>query len=178
MNPNASKYLARLLRHDPGKIGLALDDQGWADVAELLARWDGTPLDRPALEALVAACPKRRYAFDPTGTRIRASQGHSTPAVALAHEPRVPPPVLYHGTVAAALPAIMAEGLRPMARHHVHLSASAQTATQVGARRGTPVVLTVDAAGLATAGHAFYLAANGVWLTDHVPPGYVASSST
>jgi len=24
------------------------------------------------------------------------------------------------------------------------------------------------------AGHAFYQAANGVWLTDHVPPGYLS----
>jgi RNA:NAD 2'-phosphotransferase (TPT1/KptA family) len=46
---------------------------------------------------------------------------------------------------------------------------SALTATQVGARREAPVILTVDAA----AGHAFYQGANGVWLTDHVPPSYL-----
>jgi RNA:NAD 2'-phosphotransferase (TPT1/KptA family) len=45
------------------------------------------------------------------------------------------------------------------------------TATQVGARREAPVILTVDAAAMHAAGHAFYQAANGVWLTDHVPPG-------
>ena len=32
------------------------------------------------------------------------------------------------------------------------------------------VILTVDAAAMHAAGHAFYQAANGVWLTDHVPP--------
>jgi RNA:NAD 2'-phosphotransferase (TPT1/KptA family) len=31
--------------------------------------------------------------------------------------------------------------------------------------------VTVDAAARHKAGHAFYQAANGVWLTDHVPPG-------
>jgi putative RNA 2'-phosphotransferase len=61
-----------------------------------------------------------------------------------------------------------------MARHHVHLSATPGTATQVGARRGAPVVLTVDAAAMHAGGHTFYQAANGVWLTDHVPPGYVS----
>ena len=45
------------------------------------------------------------------------------------------------------------------------------TATQVGARREAPVILTVDAVAMHAAGHAFYQAANGVWLTDHVPPG-------
>ena len=48
------------------------------------------------------------------------------------------------------------------------------TATQVGARREAPVILTVDAAAMHAAGHAFYQAANGVWLTDHVPPGYLS----
>ena len=38
------------------------------------------------------------------------------------------------------------EGLRPMARHDVHLSASVETAVRVGSRRGKPVVLVVDAA--------------------------------
>ena len=39
------------------------------------------------------------------------------------------------------------------------------------ARREAPVILTVDAAAMHVAGHAVYQAANGVWLTDHVPPG-------
>ena len=47
------------------------------------------------------------------------------------------------------------------------------TATQVGARRKAPVILTVDAAAMYAAGHAFYQAANGIWLTHHVPPGYL-----
>ena len=37
-------------------------------------------------------------------------------------------------------------------------------------RRGAPIILTVDAAAMHAAGRAFYRAANGVWLTDHVPP--------
>ena len=51
--------------------------------------------------------------------------------------------------------------------------ATPATATQVGARREAPVILTVDAAAMYAAGHAFYQAANGVWLTHHVPPGYL-----
>ena len=42
------------------------------------------------------------------------------------------------------------------------------------ARRGAPIILTVDAAAMHAAGRAFYQAANGVWLTDHVPLGYVS----
>jgi putative RNA 2'-phosphotransferase len=60
-----------------------------------------------------------------------------------------------------------------MARHHVHLSIDVPTATKVGARHGKPVVFEVDAAAMQRAGHTFYVSANGVWLTDAVPPEYL-----
>jgi putative RNA 2'-phosphotransferase len=165
-----SKFLAKHLRHQPEAIGLTLDDAGWAAVDELLAASEraGFTISRDELDAAVHAPGKRRYVFDASGTRIRAAQGHSV-AVDLGYEPAVPPAVLYHGTHPGALAAILAEGLAPMGRRHVHLSADVATARQVGARRGRPVVLAVDAAGLHAAGHPFYLAANGVWLTDAVP---------
>ena len=31
-----SKYLSRHLRHDPGRIGIELDEQGWVEVDTLL----------------------------------------------------------------------------------------------------------------------------------------------
>jgi putative RNA 2'-phosphotransferase len=55
----------------------------------------------------------------------------------------------------------------------VHLSADAQTAANVGARHGTPVVLRIRAGGMAAAGHLFYRSENGVWLTDAVPPQFI-----
>jgi putative RNA 2'-phosphotransferase len=56
----------------------------------------------------------------------------------------------------------------------VHLSADVETARRVGARRAGPVaILTVDAASMVRDGHAFYRSANGVWLTDAVPPAYL-----
>lgn len=88
--------------------------------------------------------------------------------------PRVAPPaLLYHGTVAIFLPAILAEGLKPMRRHHVHLSQSIDTATRVGLRRGAPVILAVRAADLAAAGRAFFVTSNQVWLTEMVPPAFI-----
>jgi putative RNA 2'-phosphotransferase len=35
------------------------------------------------------------------------------------------------------------------------------------------VILSVKAAAMQTDGHVFYLSANGVWLTDAVPPAYL-----
>jgi putative RNA 2'-phosphotransferase len=164
-----SKFLAYVLRHDPAAAGIELDDAGWVPVDELLAGLAGAgrPIDRARLDAVVAGNDKRRYQL--VDGRIRAAQGHSRP-VDLGLTPARPPDVLYHGTVERFLPSITAEGLRPGRRTHVHLSADIITARAVGARRGRPVVLRVDAAGMHSAGMAFYLASNGVWLTARVPP--------
>jgi putative RNA 2'-phosphotransferase len=169
-----SKRLSYVLRHRPDSVGLALDEAGWADVDVLLAALaaHGLPLSRAELEHVVATNDKRRFAFDGAGARIRASQGHSVP-VALGYAAEPPPAVLFHGTVERHLPAIRAEGLRPGGRHAVHLSPDADTARRVGARRGRPVVLRVDAAAMAADGVAFTRSSNGVWLVDAVPPRYI-----
>ncbi|WP_091448222.1 RNA 2'-phosphotransferase [Actinokineospora iranica] len=169
-----SKRLSLVLRHAPESVGITLDRAGWVPVDDLLAALarHGARMSRDLLERVVAENDKSRFAFDETGTRIRASQGHSVP-VDLGLSPAEPPETLYHGTVAAALPAIRAQGLRPMSRHDVHLSATRDTAVRVGARRGKPVVLTVAAAAMAADGHVFYLSANGVWLVARVPVQYL-----
>ncbi|MFD7625148.1 RNA 2'-phosphotransferase [Streptomyces sp. NPDC059851] len=167
-----SKYVSKHLRHQPERIGLVLDPHGWVEIDALLraATAHGFPITRTELDHVVATNDKQRFAVE--GTRIRANQGHTVP-VDLDLPQAEPPTYLYHGTVAAALDAIRAEGLRPMARHHVHLSPDRETATRVGARRGRPVVLSVDAVAMHAAGHVFRVSANGVWLVDAVPPQFL-----
>jgi len=166
-----SKYLSRHLRHDPDGLGLTLAPGGWVGVDDLLAacarRRFG--LSRAELEQVVAQNSKQRFSFDPTGTLIRANQGHSV-AVDLQLEPTPPPAVLYHGAGHQTAPLIARAGLDKMRRHHVHLSADPETARAVGARHGRPIIFQVDAAAMAQAGHLFYRSDNGVWLTDAVPP--------
>lgn len=170
MNTRLSKRLALYLRHAPEKIGLALDSAGWADVDDILA---ALRITRTELDDVVATNDKKRFAFSEDGRKIRASQGHSIP-VDLDLARQTPAAVLYHGTVARFLGDILREGLRPMNRHHVHLSATTDTARRVGARRGEPVILVVDAAAMDAEGVPFWMSANGVWLTDHVPPRHLS----
>lgn len=172
---HASKFMSLVLRHEPEKIGLQLDAQGWADVDDLLQRMadHGVALDRPTLQAVVETNDKQRFALSDDGLRIRASQGHSI-QVDLGLEALQPPAWLYHGTVARFVGAIREQGLRPGERQHVHLSLDRQTAQQVGARRGAPVILSVNAGRMHADGHVFHRSANGVWLTAHVPPQYIA----
>jgi|SRR5579884_44687 len=168
-----SKYLSKHLRHEPEQIGLRLEAGGWVAVEDLLAacRAHRFPITRTELEEVVARNDKQRFSFDDTGTRIRANQGHSV-EVDLQLEPAAPPPILYHGTAERNVPAILAQGLKKMERHHVHLSRDVETAHKVGARYGKPVVFEINAQAMAAAGFVFYVSANGVWLVDSVPPHY------
>ncbi|NGM14342.1 RNA 2'-phosphotransferase [Verrucosispora sp. WMMA2044] len=173
----ASRFLAYVLRHRPDAIDITLDGSGWVEVNVLLAALarHGRPVSRQVLAELVAGTDKRR--FELRAGRIRAAQGHSV-RVDLRLDSVVPPSLLYHGTVARHLPGIRAEGLRPRGRTHVHLSVDPETAATVGARRGVPVVLSIDAAGMHRHGFVFYRAVNGVWLTDHVPPGWIIGAGS
>ena len=171
-----SKRLSYVLRHAPASIGLELDAAGWVEVDVLLEALaaHGTRLDRATLERVVADSDKQRFAFDETGTRIRANQGHSVP-VELGYAPQEPPAVLFHGTPVRNVAAILEQGLRPGDRHAVHLSPDEQTARRVGERRGRCAVLQVDAAGLARSGAVFTCSANGVWLVEAVPARFVSA---
>ena len=162
MSKEISKRLSYVLRHRPDSIGITLDAAGWVAVDEL--------------ERVVATNDKQRFAFNADGSMIRALQGHSTP-VTLGHPTAVPPELLYHGTVERFLPDILRDGLKPGARHDVHLSPDEATARRVGARRGQPVILVIRAGDMHRDGHAFQIADNGVWLTPHVPPRYIGGPS-
>ena len=169
-----SKFLSLILRHQPGKVGIVLDEAGWVDVAELLGAMGrhGRVVSREQLLHVVETSDKKRFALSEDGLRIRASQGHSV-GVELGYEPATPPDVLYHGTVERFIPSIRSTGLDKGKRHHVHLSRDVETATKVGGRRGEALVLAIDAAAMARDGVVFYVSANGVWLTDHVPARYI-----
>jgi putative RNA 2'-phosphotransferase len=169
----ASKFLSYVLRHDPAAIGLDLQEGGWASIEALLAgaKRHGRNLDAAMIGRVVNAPGKQR--FETRDGLIRAAQGHSV-EVDLGLDPCQPPSVLYHGTVARFLDSIFADGLRPGARTHVHLSADSEIAAAVGARRGRPVVLLVDSAAMHAGGHEFFQASNGVWLTKDVRPEFLS----
>jgi putative RNA 2'-phosphotransferase len=169
-----SKFLSLVLRHKPQAIGLSLDPHGWARVDELLAKANahGAALTRDVLLRVVRENDKQRFALSEDGQLIRASQGHSL-RIDLGLEPAVPPELLYHGTATRYVASIREQGLLAGKRDDVHLSPDEATALRVGQRHGKPVVLTVEAGLMHRAGYRFYLSANGVWLTEHVPAEYL-----
>lgn len=179
MNPQQtkkiSKFLSLVLRHQPDKIGIVLDDAGWTSVNTLLTQLEsaGRRISLDVLETVVAENDKQRFQFSEDRTLIRATQGHSVD-VELGYEKSTPPDVLCHGTPTKFVDSIRAHGLTKQKRHHVHLHVDQNLAASVGERRGQPVVLTIDAKRMEADGFEFFVSPNGVWLTDHVPPKYLA----
>ena len=168
-----SKFLSLILRHNPEKIGLHLDENGWADVSELLSKANksGKRLNLETLIEVVATNDKKRFAFNEDQTKIRANQGHSI-KVNLEYVAKQPPEFLYHGTVSKFMGAIREKGLLKMNRHHVHLSSDRDTAIKVGSRRGKPIILSVNSGEMHQQRILFYQSDNGVWLTDTVAPDF------
>ena len=168
-----SKFLALILRHQPERFALQLDEEGWASLAEVMEILHGLPNFRWAtradvMEIVEQGCGDGKRRFEVKEGRIRARYGHSL-AQPIRYEPCTPPALLYHGTSPDALDGIRREGLKPMGRQYVHLSPDVETARRVGVRHDeTPVVLTVRAAEAHAAGIEFYRADEAVGLAKHV----------
>lgn len=170
-----SKFLSLVLRHQPEKIGIELDTEGWTEIEALLnaLQRHGLSVDLNLLYNVVEQNDKKRFQISADGLQIRAVQGHSNARVKRQMSALQPPALLYHGTASRFLASILQQGLLAGQRHAVHLSAETQTAEAVGQRYGKPVVLTVNTAQMAQDGFQFYQAENGVWLTEHVPAQYL-----
>ena len=170
-----SKLLSLILRHQPEKFGLALGKDGELPLDNLLAalreqrQWQG--VTEAEIRTVVETSDKQR--FEIIGDTIRARYGHSV-RQPVAYPPVEPPAHLYHGTSPHSLPAIRAQGLRPMRRQYVHLSTESEQARAVGRRHHPrPVILTIRAFEAWSAEVRFYCPEARLYLADQVPPQFI-----
>lgn len=169
-----STFLSGALRHFPEDVGIAPDERGWVERGSLVAaatrKYDWAEPEH--VDAVIATDPKGRYERD--GERVRAAYGHSIDVDLGEGGEESIPDRLYHGTAPRNLDAIRREGLKPMGRRQVHLSGTREEAEEVGRRHAPdPVVLVVDAAGMARDGRRVAKRGRGTYTVDRVPPEYV-----
>lgn len=169
-----SKFLSLLLRHNPSRLNLTMDKNGWVEVQQIIdnSKNNKTEFTKEIIETIVSTDTKQRYAFNSDKTRIRANQGHSL-EVDVGLVRKAPPEFLYHGTSTRNLDSIRKDGLNKMGRQYIHLSMDESTAKNVGTRHGVPIVIKVLAGDMNKYGYPFFLSKNNVWLTDSVPPSYL-----
>lgn len=173
------RVLAFALRHQPLRFGVALDEEGFADLDELVvgirfSHYDWADLGRGQVEEAVRGTDPGR--FELLGDRVRARYGHSV-VLRSPGEPDTPPDILWHGTPAGRVAVVLASGLRPMGRAFVHLTTDADYAAQVADAKGGGVILRVAARAAAEAGDVFYRAGRHVWLARAVAPAFLSASS-
>ncbi len=179
MNPKRKiqigKFISLILRHNPGAANVTLDENGWADVQQLLKglNENDMPVTFEMLEEMVYdTSDKARYIFNDDKTRIRAVHGHSV-KVDLGYQPETPPEFLFHGTATANLKSIRSKGIEKRSRQQVHLSMDVATAKLTGMRHGFPAVLRIRAGEMHAAGMQFFHSSSNVWLTDAIPASYI-----
>lgn len=170
-----SKVLSLILRHKAEQFGVVLDPEGYAPIEDVLAAVrsrisDATESD---LVHVVETIEPDKRRFTLSDGEIRANYGHSLRERIL-HDAQVPPAVLWHGTTDKSVSNIIANGIRPMQRQYVHLTIDVSLATRVGARRGPPRVLKVDALRAHAEGVTFFAANESFWLADFVPARFVS----
>lgn len=168
-----SKALCFILRHGAVKMKIQISKTGFVKcetiIAELQKKWPN--FTQSDLEKIVKEDEKGRYTID-RGS-IRANQGHSLDSVKIPFKKVIPPVLLYHGTDERGLEAIIkSKGIQKMKRHHVHLTDDTETATSVGMRHGSQVIITIDTRGMVKDGAEFLQSENGVWLTNFVDSKY------
>lgn len=167
-----SKFMAYILRHNPKKFGLKLDEQGFVKLDNLMnvIRKRMPEADMDSIIDIVNHSSKKRFQL--RGNMIRATYGHSIDIMIDLPEVN-PPKMLYHGTPRRSVPVILKEGLKPMSRIYVHLSKTEKEAYQVGSRRDkNPVILKIRAKEAHKNGIIFFNCGN-VYLAESIPREFI-----
>lgn len=175
------RRLARTCRHDPERLGLEMDLNGWVDIRELVdalrdkesrrfERW----LRPHHVKAVVECDKKGRY--EVRGNTVRATYGH-TVEIELDLPTEDIPSALFFPCSDEDLAVIMDIGILPGNRSHVHLSQTVAKAAEAGRLGGQklrrPVILEIDTAQMTANGDTVWKAGTTVYLAEKVEPQYL-----
>lgn len=172
-----SKFLSMVLRHRAAEFDIELDAEGFTDIGAVYVvvqkRYGNTYTYDDLIRVVTTPGSDMKMRFELRGYRVRARYGHNKRVSEVQYPPATPPALLYHGTVASALEDIRAEGLSAQARQYVHMATNTARALTVGARHGSPVLLTIRSGEAHAAGVVFYHPEDEHYLAEHIPAQFI-----
>lgn len=169
-----SKRLSYILRHNPQRFKVTLDEEGWVDIDCLLNSLhnfkDLADLKKEDLLDMISNQEKVRFVIKEN--KIKATHGHT---IELKNNTStIPPDILYHGTSHKSLESIILHGLLKMQRQFVHLSINIHAAIEIGKRKDSnPAIIKVDSKAAYKEGILFYKGSDKVWLSENILPKYL-----
>ncbi|MGN6613851.1 MAG: RNA 2'-phosphotransferase [Candidatus Nitrosocosmicus sp.] len=169
-----SKRLSYILRHNPKRFKVYLDEKGWANLDDVLGglRSFGDIIDLEKEDLLNMVSKQRKTRFDIYNNKIKANYGHTV----FIKEMDVvkPPDVLYHGTARRYLNSILRNGLIRMQRQYVHLSVDLDIAIETGKRKDkVPSIIQIDSKTAYQEGILFYKGSDRILLSENLLPKYL-----
>ncbi|XP_076442329.1 tRNA 2'-phosphotransferase 1-like [Babylonia areolata] len=185
-NPSVklSKALSWLLRHGAEKEGFKFLPGGFLYVDSILQKPQFKSYTMDEVKAVVASNEKQRFHLETdeeTGRlKIRANQGHTLEVTDLALQPLTSAdqiPVVVHGTYFRCWESIRRQGLRRMARNHVHFAAGepGQAGVISGMRGSCDVIIYLDLEKAIAGGLKFFRSANNVILCEGNEDGIIST---
>lgn len=172
-----SKYMTKLLRHEPQLLNLTLDSNGWIDLSLFFNKIKENYSKKIFLDDIfyiVENDDKQRFSI--LDNKIRANQGHNKSLnLNIEFSIFTPTTKLYHGTIDTYIDDIMKIGLIPMNRQYVHLTTNIKTAKNVVLRKpfGKLILLEIDFDSMVKDNIDFFISENNVVLTKQVLPKYL-----
>jgi putative RNA 2'-phosphotransferase len=169
-----SKRLSYILRHNPYRFNVSLDEEGWANLDCILDVLHYFPdfIDLKKEDLLCLISNQKKTRFQISENKIKATYGHTVSI--LKKNPIKPPNILYHGTSRKFVKSIKKFGLLKMKRQYVHLSIDLDTALETGKRKDSnPAIIKVDSKVAYNEGVLFYKGSDKVWLSENLLPHFL-----
>ncbi|XP_069750282.1 tRNA 2'-phosphotransferase 1 isoform X1 [Narcine bancroftii] len=183
-----SKALSYVLRHGAARMGLEMGQDGFLEVEAILKHPHYTQYTEQDVRRVVDTNTKQRFTLrthpESGALQIRANQGHTLQVedlelIPITLESGNLPAQAVHGTYLRRWPSIKAQGLRRMARRHIHLCAGLPKdgSAVSGMRSDCDLAIFIELRKALSDGIPFYLSTNQVILTPGnedgvLPPEY------
>lgn len=185
-NDRLGKYLSYILRHEPERIDMKLDENGWINFQDMISginRVEKFKIKKEDVEREVVEDEKGRFEISKDRKYIRCVQGHKAGLTNLKFKTvngkEEVPDFLFHGTKESVLNSIMEQGINKGTRDYVHLTENKKIATENGERWKEKKVLLIkiDTKKMIEDGFVFLKSNNDVWLVESVPSKYFINTN-